>query len=219
VNTNANNNRFPLFEPQNTSKKDLKEIILSDVEIPSHEPIILSNDISDIPPGFISLCKKGPSFIPTPKHVDWFELQTDFDNFCNTIRLAVNNHNPEADKTKDTNKACNLDNNDFKYPLKHKVTMFAACQVFEVNTSDAAKGNLKELESIAAAVIGGVVLTGGFGTVLGILLGAVIFGIAKEAFFYIPGIDGSFYRVFLGAVLVSAALTNENIRKRIIGSV
>jgi len=98
-------------------------------------------------------------------------------------------------------------------------TMFAACQVFEVNTSDAAKGNLKELESIAAAVIGGVVLTGGFGTVLGIILGAVIFGIAKEAFFYIPGIDGSFYRVFLGAVLVSAALTNENIRKRIIGSV
>ena len=98
-------------------------------------------------------------------------------------------------------------------------TMFAACQVFEVNTADTAKGNLKELESIAAAVIGGVVLTGGFGTILGIILGAVIFGIAKEAFFYIPGIDGSFYRVFLGAVLVSAALTNENIRKRIIGSI
>ena len=98
-------------------------------------------------------------------------------------------------------------------------TMFAACQVFEVNTADAAKGNLKELEAIAAAVIGGVVLTGGFGTILGIILGTVIFGIAKEAFFYIPGIDGSFYRVFLGAVLVSAALTNENIRKRIIGSV
>ncbi|MAA69142.1 MAG: ABC transporter permease [Deltaproteobacteria bacterium] len=97
-------------------------------------------------------------------------------------------------------------------------TMFAACQVLEVNTADTAKGNLKELEAIAAAVIGGVVLTGGFGTILGILLGTIIFGIAKEAFFYIPGIDGSFYRVFLGAVLVSAALTNENIRKRIIGS-
>ena len=98
-------------------------------------------------------------------------------------------------------------------------TMFAACQVFEVNTADTAKGNLKELEAIAAAVIGGVVLTGGFGTILGIILGTIIFGIAKEAFFYIPGIDGSFYRVFLGAVLVTAALTNENIRKRIIGSI
>ena len=98
-------------------------------------------------------------------------------------------------------------------------TMFAACQVFEVNTADTAKGNLKELEAIAAAVIGGVVLTGGFGTIMGIMLGAVIFGIAKEAFFYIPGVDGSFYRVFLGAVLVTAALTNENIRRRIIGSI
>jgi len=85
--------------------------------------------------------------------------------------------------------------------------------------ADAAKGNLKELEAIAAAVIGGVVLTGGFGTILGICVGAFIFGIAKEAFFYIPGIDGSFYRVFLGLVIIASALTNENIRKRIIGSI
>jgi simple sugar transport system permease protein len=49
-------------------------------------------------------------------------------------------------------------------------TIFATCQVFEVNTADAAKGNLKELEAIAAAVIGGVVLTGGFGTILGIVV-------------------------------------------------
>ena len=33
------------------------------------------------------------------------------------------------------------------------------------------------------------------------------------AFFYIPYVDGSFYRIFLGAVLLIAALTNENIRK------
>jgi simple sugar transport system permease protein len=77
-------------------------------------------------------------------------------------------------------------------------TMFAACQVFEVNTADTAKG---------------------FGTIGGIILGTIIFGIAKEAFFYIPGIDGSFYRVFLGAVLVTAAFTNENIRKRIMGNI
>ena len=97
-------------------------------------------------------------------------------------------------------------------------TMFATCQVFEVNTADAAKGNLKELEAIAAAVIGGLVMTGGFGTVLGIVVGAFIFGIAREAFFYIPGIDGSFYRVFLGVVIIASALLNENIRKRIMGT-
>jgi simple sugar transport system permease protein len=94
-----------------------------------------------------------------------------------------------------------------------------ACQVFEVNTADAARGNLKELEAIAAAVIGGIVMTGGFGTVLGIVVGAFIFGLAKEAFFYIPGIDGSFYRVFLGLVIVASALLNENIRKRIMGTI
>lgn len=98
-------------------------------------------------------------------------------------------------------------------------TIFAACQVFEVNTADAAKGNLKELEAIAAAVIGGIVMTGGFGTVLGIIVGAFIFGLAKEAFFYIPGIDGSFYRVFLGLVIIASALLNENIRKRIMGAI
>lgn len=98
-------------------------------------------------------------------------------------------------------------------------TLFATCQVFEVNTADAAKGNLKELEAIAAAVIGGIVMTGGFGTVLGIIVGAFIFGLAKEAFFYIPGIDGSFYRVFLGVVIVASALLNENIRKRIMGNI
>ena len=97
-------------------------------------------------------------------------------------------------------------------------TIFATCQVFEVNTADAAKGNLKELEAIAAAVIGGIVMTGGFGTIMGIIVGAFIFGIAKEAFFYIPGIDGSFYRVFLGLVIVASALLNENIRKRIMGT-
>jgi len=98
-------------------------------------------------------------------------------------------------------------------------TVFATCQVFEVNTADAAKGNLKELEAIAAAVIGGIVMTGGFGTIMGIIIGAFIFGIAKEAFFYIPGIDGSFYRVFLGLVIVASALLNENIRKRIMGTI
>ena len=97
-------------------------------------------------------------------------------------------------------------------------TIFATCQVFEVNTADAAKGNLKELEAIAAAVIGGIVMTGGFGTVVGIIVGAFIFGLAKEAFFYIPGIDGSFYRVFLGLVIIASALLNENIRKRIMGA-
>lgn len=98
-------------------------------------------------------------------------------------------------------------------------TIFAACQVFDTNTADAAKGNLKELEAIAAAVVGGTLMTGGFGSVVGVVFGAVIFGLVQNAVFYIPWIDGSFYRVFLGTVLLVAAFANENIRKRITGGI
>ncbi len=96
-------------------------------------------------------------------------------------------------------------------------TLFAACQVFDTNTADAAKGNLKELEAIAAAVVGGTLMTGGFGTILGVVFGAVIFGLVQNSVFFIPWIDGSYYRVFLGTVLLIAAFANENIRKRITG--
>jgi len=96
-------------------------------------------------------------------------------------------------------------------------TIFAACQVFDTNTADAAKGSLKELEAIAAAVVGGTLMTGGFGTIVGVVFGAVIFGLVQNSVFFIPWIDGSYYRVFLGSVLLIAAFANENIRKRITG--
>ncbi|EFL88685.1 ABC transporter permease [Ahrensia sp. R2A130] len=98
-------------------------------------------------------------------------------------------------------------------------TLFAACQVFDTNTADAAKGNLKELEAIAVAVVGGTLMTGGFGSVIGIMFGAVIFGLVQNAVFFIPSIDGSYFRVFVGTVLLVAAFANENIRKRITGGI
>ena len=96
-------------------------------------------------------------------------------------------------------------------------TIFAACQVFETNSADAAKGNLKELEAIAIAVVGGTLMTGGFGTVIGVVFGAVTFGLVANAVFFIPAIDGSYYRVFVGVVLFVAVFLNEGVRKRITG--
>ena len=98
-------------------------------------------------------------------------------------------------------------------------TIFAACQVFDTNTSDAAKGVLKELEAIAIAVVGGTLMTGGFGSVIGVVFGAVTFGLVANAVFFIPGLDGSWYRVFVGAVLLAAVFANERIRKRITGGI
>jgi simple sugar transport system permease protein len=96
-------------------------------------------------------------------------------------------------------------------------TIFAACQVFDTNTADAAKGNLKELEAIAIAVVGGTLMTGGFGSVVGVVFGAVTFGLVANAVFFIPAIDGSYYRVFVGVVLLTAVFLNESLRKRITG--
>ncbi|MBY6115923.1 ABC transporter permease [Mameliella alba] len=98
-------------------------------------------------------------------------------------------------------------------------TMFAACQVFDTNTADAAKGNLMELNAIAIAVVGGTLMTGGFGSVIGVAFGAVTFGLVANAVFYIPWLDGSFYRVFVGVVLLAAVFANERIRKRITGGI
>lgn len=96
-------------------------------------------------------------------------------------------------------------------------TIFAACQVFDTNSADAAKGNLKELEAIAIAVVGGTLMTGGFGSVMGVVFGAVTFGLVANAVFFIPAIDGSYYRVFVGVVLLVAVFLNEGVRKRITG--
>lgn len=98
-------------------------------------------------------------------------------------------------------------------------TIFAACQVFETNTADAAKGNLKELEAIAIAVVGGTLMTGGFGSIIGVVFGAITFGLVANAVFFIPFIDGSYYRVFVGAVLLTAVFLNESVRKRITGGI
>lgn len=98
-------------------------------------------------------------------------------------------------------------------------TMFAACQVFDTNTSDAAKGNLMELFAIAIAVVGGTLMTGGYGSVIGVAFGAITVGLVANAVFFIPAIDGAWFRVFLGAILLAAVFANERIRKRITGGI
>ena len=98
-------------------------------------------------------------------------------------------------------------------------TIFAACQVFYTNSSDAAKGMFKELEAIAIAVVGGILMTGGFGSIVGVVFGAVTFGLVANAVFFIPWIDGAWFRVFVGTVLLAAVFANERIRKRITGGI
>jgi simple sugar transport system permease protein len=94
--------------------------------------------------------------------------------------------------------------------------VFAAAQVFDFGSADGNRGLLKEFEAIIAAVIGGTLLTGGYGSVIGALLGSLIFGVVSTGFFY-TGVDGDWFRVFLGAVLLGAVMFNNYVRRRVTG--
>ncbi len=92
--------------------------------------------------------------------------------------------------------------------------LFAVLQVADAGSAAADRGLQKEFEAIIAAVIGGCLLTGGFGSVVGASLGALIFGVVQIGIGY-TSIDNNWYRVFLGAMLLAAVLFNNYIRKRV----
>ncbi|HSI50632.1 MAG TPA: ABC transporter permease [Ideonella sp.] len=93
-------------------------------------------------------------------------------------------------------------------------TVFAVLQVADAGSAAADRGLQKEFEAIIAAVIGGCLLTGGFGSVIGAALGALIFGVVQIGIGY-TSIDNNWYRVFLGGMLLAAVLFNNYIRRRV----
>jgi len=93
-------------------------------------------------------------------------------------------------------------------------TVFAACQVADIGSAAADRGMLKEFEAIIAAVIGGALLTGGYGSVIGACFGALIFGVVQIGITY-TDINSDWFRVFLGLMLLIAVLFNNYVRKRL----
>ena len=95
-------------------------------------------------------------------------------------------------------------------------TIFATCQVMEFGSAAADRGLLKEFEAIISVVIGGALLTGGYGSVIGAALGALIFGVVQQGLFF-AGVESSLFRVFLGGILLLAVILNTYIRRMITG--
>lgn len=95
-------------------------------------------------------------------------------------------------------------------------TIFATCQVMEFGSAAADRGLLKEFEAIISVVIGGALLTGGYGSVVGAALGALIFGVVQQGL-YFAGVESSLFRVFLGVILLIAVIFNSYIRRMITG--
>ncbi|MCS6964677.1 ABC transporter permease [Thermoflexus sp.] len=77
---------------------------------------------------------------------------------------------------------------------------------------DPLRGEGMELEAIAATVTGGTLLTGGYGSVMGTVLGALIVGMVRNGL-VLAGAPAYWYRAFIGLVLVGAVIINLRIRR------
>ncbi len=92
-------------------------------------------------------------------------------------------------------------------------TIFAAVQTLSVGSADVLRGQLKEFEAIIAAVIGGCLLTGGYGSAIGATFGALIFGTVQMGIFY-TGVNTDWFKVFLGVMMLVAVMFNNYVRRK-----
>jgi len=93
-------------------------------------------------------------------------------------------------------------------------TVLASLQVFEAGSSEVLRGQLKEFEAIIVAVIGGTLLTGGYGSIAGAFWGALIYGMIARGVEIVRWMPNDWFRIFLGVGLLLAVIFNTYIRKR-----
>jgi simple sugar transport system permease protein len=91
--------------------------------------------------------------------------------------------------------------------------LVGAMQLMRLTSVQANAGIGDEFQFIIAAVIGGCLLTGGFGSAIGAAIGAFIFGMAKQGIVF-AGWDNDWFQLFLGVLLVLATLLNHYVRRR-----
>lgn len=91
--------------------------------------------------------------------------------------------------------------------------LVATIEAISFANSDVLRGTGREFEAIIATVIGGTLLTGGYGSAIGPAIGALIFGMVQQGIVF-AGIDSDWYKAFLGMMLIVAVLLNNFIRQR-----
>jgi inositol transport system permease protein len=75
-------------------------------------------------------------------------------------------------------------------------------------TAQAGMGVQYELQAIAMAVIGGISLTGGRGTIIGTVLGALIIGVITSGFTFM-NLDAYYQEMALGVIIVAAVVLDQ----------
>ena len=84
--------------------------------------------------------------------------------------------------------------------------------LYNFNVLQAGNGVGNEFLYIIAAVVGGTLLTGGYGNSLGVAIGAFIFGMTSLCIVY-AGWDPNWFKAFLGVMLLLAVVVNLYIKK------
>jgi simple sugar transport system permease protein len=85
------------------------------------------------------------------------------------------------------------------------------CQAILYNSAQVSAGQSFIFNSIIAVVIGGVILTGGYGSVVGIVLGTMTFAIVNQGIYY-TGFDANWASLIIGVLLLAAVLLNNTFR-------
>ena len=85
--------------------------------------------------------------------------------------------------------------------------------LFRTSTVQSSTGVGDEFIYIICAVVGGCLLTGGYGSAVGAALGALIYGMTNQGIVYAQW-DNNWLKAFLGAMLLGAVLVNNWVRKR-----
>ncbi|HWS35365.1 MAG TPA: ABC transporter permease, partial [Actinoplanes sp.] len=78
----------------------------------------------------------------------------------------------------------------------------------QATSAQAAMANLYELDAIAAAIIGGTLLSGGRGTIVGSLLGVIIFATITNLF-AINGLSTEAQNMVKGGIIIAAVLVQQ----------
>lgn len=85
-------------------------------------------------------------------------------------------------------------------------------QAMVYQSAQVAGGQAFIFNSIMCVVIGGVLLTGGFGSIIGVVLGTITFAVVNQGI-YFTDFDPNLGSIIIGALLLAAVLTNDMFRR------
>ena len=101
---------------------------------------------------------------------------------------------------------------------RHKILVYVIASVLasvaaivlssKTLTAQAGMGNQYELDAIAMTVIGGVALSGGRGSIIGTVLGALMFGVIISGFTFLR-VDAYYQEMVKGAIIVGAVVLDQ----------